>query len=74
MAELMKDLIRQCGYTQKQLAEKLEVRECVISKWVNGYHTPSLQQLLALSIVLDISTDDLIESLIATQDERNEKE
>ena len=73
MIETMKSLIRNVGISQKQIAEKMEVKESTVSKWVNGRSTPTVQQILALSIILEVTTDRLLEALIASQDERNEK-
>lgn len=73
MIETMKSLIRNVDISQKQIAEKMEVKESTVSKWVNGRSTPTLQQILALSIILEVTTDRLLEALIASQDERNEK-
>lgn len=73
MIETMKSLIRTVDISQKQIAEKMEVKESTVSKWVNGRSTPTLQQILALSIILEVTTDRLLDALIASQDERNEK-
>ena len=46
--------------SQKELAEKMNTTIKTISHWETGYTEPSLQQLVMLSNIFDISIDDLI--------------
>ena len=48
------------GLTQEELAEKLGVSNKAISKWENGSSRPSIKNLQMLSVVFDISLDELL--------------
>ena len=54
--------------TQKDLAEKLNVSDKVISKWETGKSLPDVETMLKLSKVLDVSISELYECV-----EKNEK-
>ena len=62
----MKDIIasrrKQLGYTQQQLAEKLNVSDKVVSKWETGRSLPDTSLLVDLAEVLEISVGDLLKS------------
>lgn len=60
LAQLLKTFRIQNGFTQDQLAKKIFVSHQTISKWENGINTPSIDNLLALSDLYDISLDQLI--------------
>ena len=47
--------------TQKDLAEKLNVSDKVISKWETGKCLPDVETMLKLSKVLDVSISELYE-------------
>lgn len=51
---------KQKGWSQKQLADKLNVTRSVISKLETGLQQPSLEQLISLSNALDVSIDHLV--------------
>lgn len=42
---------QQLGYTQPELAEKLEIRPISISRWERGVSTPSMPNLRKLSAI-----------------------
>ena len=46
--------------TQEQLADKIHVSHQTISKWENGINIPSIDNLLILSDLYNISLDELI--------------
>ncbi|PMD72280.1 helix-turn-helix domain-containing protein [Companilactobacillus nuruki] len=48
------------GMTQEQLAESLRISRQSISKWELGQNLPSIDNLISLSGLLDISLDELI--------------
>lgn len=48
------------GLTQKQLAEKIGYTEKSISKWENGNGLPTLEMLIELAEVLEISLTELV--------------
>ena len=47
-------------YTQKQLAELLDVSPSIVSGYETGERTPSLENLIALAQLYDCSTDYLL--------------
>lgn len=54
------DKRKQLGFTQQQLAEKLNVSFQAISKWENGTSFPNIEILKDLSIVLDVTVDEIL--------------
>ena len=62
----MKDIIatrrKELGYTQQQLAEKLNVSDKVVSKWETGRSLPDTSMLTDLAEVLGISVSELLKS------------
>lgn len=48
------------GFTQEQLAKKLGVNRATISKYETGEISPSVDQLIKISNILDVSFDELI--------------
>lgn len=48
------------GYSQKQVAEKLDVSPSIVSGYETGERTPSTEILLALSYLYNCSTDYLL--------------
>jgi transcriptional regulator with XRE-family HTH domain len=50
----------QYGYTQKFLAEKLNVNQSTISLWENGQCRPEYENLIELADIFDVTTDELL--------------
>lgn len=48
------------GYSQKQVAERLDVSPSIVSGYETGERTPSTETLLALSYLYNCSTDYLL--------------
>jgi len=46
------DLLRQKGYTQKELAEKMDKKPSEINKWLKGTHNITLKTLAKMEAVL----------------------
>ena len=67
----MKDIIatrrKELGYTQQQLAEKLNVSDKVVSKWETGRSLPDTSMLTDLAEVLEISVSELLKSDTVSQ-------
>lgn len=57
----IKQLRKDHGLTQAQLAEILNIKKTTISNYETGYSTPSNEMLKNLANVLDASTDYLLE-------------
>lgn len=61
LQDILKTLRTTHGYTQAQIANKLFISTQAISKWENGSSIPSIDNLLALSDLYDISLDELVQ-------------
>ena len=68
IGEKISQMRKQNNMTQKDLAEKLNVSDKVISKWETGKCLPDVETMLKLSKVLDVSISELYECV-----EKNEK-
>lgn len=49
------------GFTQEQLAEKLNVSRQTVSKWELGTSTPDLESMICFSKLFNVSLDDIIQ-------------
>ena len=56
----IKRLMRENGYTQKQLAMRAGCTESAISRYVNNERTPSIRVLKHLAIALGVTVDEII--------------
>ena len=56
------ELRREKNYTQKQLAQLLNISDKAVSKWERGLSLPDVGMLLPLADVLDVSVTELLES------------
>ncbi len=52
--------LKVCGFTQKQLAEKLKIDPANITNWKKGTNIPSLEVFYELCKILDVSADYLL--------------
>lgn len=50
------------GWSQEELAAKLYVSRQSVSKWENGQNYPSIEIILKISDLLDLSLDELMKS------------
>ncbi|MEE0264051.1 MAG: helix-turn-helix transcriptional regulator [Acutalibacteraceae bacterium] len=53
-------LRKQKGFSQEELANRLNVSRQTISKWEIGDSTPDLEKLVAISDLFDVSLDSLV--------------
>ena len=60
LGEAIKEYRIQCKMTQEFVAEKLGISRQAVSKWENGASDPSTSNLIALSKLYGISTEDLL--------------
>ena len=60
MKDIIKNLRKEKGLTQIQLAEQLNLDQTAISKWERGKSLPDIQTLILLSNFFDVSTDYLL--------------
>ncbi|WP_449451806.1 helix-turn-helix domain-containing protein [Streptococcus suis] len=56
----LKELRLQHNLTQAQLGEKVGVKQNTFTNWENGKRTPSIEDIIKLSILLDVSIDYLL--------------
>ncbi|MBQ8404322.1 MAG: helix-turn-helix domain-containing protein [Clostridia bacterium] len=70
MGEIISSLRKEKGYTQKELAEKMNVTDKAVSKWERGVACPDVGSLARLAEVLGVSTDVLLN---AEHTEKQEK-
>lgn len=67
LAEKLKKARENAGFSQMDIAEKLNISRQAISKWENGWTSPDIDNLIILSDLYHISLDELL------KDEQNEK-
>ena len=56
----LKSIRRESGYTQKQVAEYLNVVESCYANWEQGRTEPNIEMLRKLGKIFHVSVDDLI--------------
>lgn len=54
------ELRKQKGFSQEELANRLNVSRQTVSKWEVGDSTPDMEKLVAISDLFDISLDELV--------------
>ena len=57
---------KEMGYSQEQLAKELNITSQSISKWENGATYPTVDTLVQLSTILNVSLDELITGMAHT--------
>lgn len=60
MALLIKEKRRMYGYTQEQIAEQLDISYSYYTKIENGIQAPSLEKLVRIASLLNLSLDKII--------------
>lgn len=60
LPEKLRELRTKYGYSQKEVANKLDVSPSIVSAYESGERTPSTEILLALSYLYNSSTDYLL--------------
>ncbi|ANB56602.1 helix-turn-helix family protein [Anoxybacillus sp. B7M1] len=61
-AEKLKKERKNKGWSQEELAEKLFVSRQSVSKWENGQNYPSIEIIIKLSDLFDVTIDELLRS------------
>ena len=56
----LKEARKSCGFTQKQVANRLNVVESCYANWEQGRTEPNIEMLRELGNILKINIDDLI--------------
>ena len=55
-----KNARKQCGYTQKEVADKLFIHQSNVSDWENDISRPEYEKLVELARLYDVSLYDLL--------------
>lgn len=72
--ENLKIIRKEKGFSQEQLATRLNVVRQTISKWEKGLSVPDAELLIKLSEVLNVQVSDLLGKKIEVSEERSEIE
>lgn len=56
----LKDMLKDYGMTQKDLANETGLSKSTISQYINKQKVPSMKAIVNIANVLDITTDELI--------------
>ena len=72
-SEKLYELRKKEGFSQEELAEKVNVSRQSVSKWESGQSTPEMDKLILLSNIFNISIDELVgkESINSLKIENN---
>ena len=60
IGNFIKELRKEKGLTQKELAEKLHITDRAVSKWERGLSAPDLTMLEPLSKIFDVTIGEII--------------
>ncbi len=68
LAEKIVKLRKQIGWSQEELAEKMDVSRQSVSKWESTNSIPDLNKIIALAEIFEVSTDYLLKDDAETSD------
>jgi putative transcriptional regulator len=71
-SENLKTLRKEKGFSQEQLATRLNVVRQTISKWEKGISVPDAETLIQLADVLEVEVSDLLGKKIEIEEGQNE--
>lgn len=66
LADKITELRKKSGWSQEELAEKLDVSRQSISKWESAQSIPDMSRIIRLSEIFDVSTDFLLKDELET--------
>lgn len=72
LKENIRELRRERGLTQEQLAEAMGVSTAAVSKWESGTSTPEVTMLAALADYFEVSIDRLLDYQVQTHREEDD--
>ena len=67
------ELRKQKGFSQEELASRLNVSRQTISKWEVGESAPDMEKLIAISDLFEISLDELVKGETQSQSVASEQ-
>lgn len=53
--ENFKNIRKQCGLSQQEVADKLQIKQSSVSDWENDVSRPDYEKLIALSELYDVT-------------------
>ena len=56
----VKQTLKEIGWTQKTLAEKLQVQTSTLCEWLNDHNEPPMQTIAEIAVILEVSSDFLL--------------
>lgn len=68
LADKIIQLRKKNGWSQEELAEKLQVSRQAVSKWESAQSTPDLNRLLQMSALFGVTTDYLLKDEMETEE------
>lgn len=68
IGDKIKDLRKEKGYSQEQLAQELYVSRAAVAKWEAGNGIPDIENLKKLSSVFVVSIDELLDNHLPAKD------
>lgn len=63
IADRIKYLRKQKGYSQEELADKVGVSRQAVSKWESEQSTPDLEKIIAMSDIFEVTTDYILKGI-----------
>ena len=67
------ELRKQKGFSQEELANRLNVSRQTVSKWEVGESTPDMEKLAAISMLFEVSLDELVLGIVPEQSVTSEQ-
>ena len=58
--ENFKNIRKQCGLSQQEVADKLQIKQSSVSDWENDDSRPDYEKLIALSELYDVTLYELL--------------
>ena len=69
LSEKIINLRKSRGWSQEELAERLDVSRQSVSKWESGISNPELDKIVAMSTLFGVSTDYLLKDISHSEDD-----
>lgn len=58
--ENFKNIRKQCGLSQQEVADKFQIKQSSVSDWENDVSRPDYEKLIALSELYDVTLYELL--------------
>ena len=68
-SERLKDLRKQAGLTQVEVAEKLGISQPAYASWERGVKKPTQENLVKIAKIFNVSLDSLFDNKVEQEDE-----